>query len=62
MIEYFGIIAAWVGEKDLAFEHLKRAAQLPGGVSYGVLKLHPFWNPLRGDPRFDQVLASLAPK
>ena len=62
MIEYFGIIAAWTGEKDLAFEHLAVAAQLPGGVSYGVLKLHPFWDPLRADPRFGQILASLAPK
>jgi len=26
------------------------------------LKLHPFWDPLRGDPRFEQIVASLAPK
>jgi hypothetical protein len=31
-------------------------------LSYGVLKLHPFWDPLRGDPRFEKTLASLAPK
>ena len=27
-----------------------------------VLKLMPSGNPLRGDPRFEQIVASLAPK
>jgi hypothetical protein len=31
-------------------------------LSYGALKLHPFWDPLRGDPRFDKIVTSLAPK
>jgi cell wall assembly regulator SMI1 len=31
-------------------------------LSYGALKLHPFWDPLRGDPRFEKIVASLAPK
>jgi serine/threonine-protein kinase len=62
MIEYLAIIAAWTGEKDLAFEQLAIAARLPSRVNYGQLKLHPFWDPLRGDPRFDQIVASLAPK
>jgi hypothetical protein len=36
MIEYFATIAAWVREKDLAYEQLTKAAQLTGGhVSYG---------------------------
>jgi hypothetical protein len=25
-------------------------------------KLLPFWDPLRGDPRFEEIVASLAPK
>jgi serine/threonine-protein kinase len=62
MIEYLAIIAAWTGEKDLAFEQLAIAARLSSRVNYGQLKLHPFWDPLRGDPRFDQIVASLAPK
>ena len=62
MIEYLAIIAAWTGEKDLAFQQLTIAARLPSRVNYGRLKLHPFWDPLRGDPRFDQIVASLAPK
>jgi len=31
-------------------------------TSYGMLKLFPFWDPLRGDPRFEQIVASFAPK
>jgi serine/threonine-protein kinase len=62
MIEFFAIIAAWVGEKDLACEQLAIATQLPGSLSYGDLKLHPFWDPLRGDPCFEKIVASLAPK
>jgi serine/threonine protein kinase/tetratricopeptide (TPR) repeat protein len=62
MIEWFAISAAWVGEKDLALEQLATIAHVPGWISYGHLKLFPFWDPLRGDPRFEQILASLAPK
>ncbi|HEV3099621.1 MAG TPA: adenylate/guanylate cyclase domain-containing protein [Candidatus Udaeobacter sp.] len=62
MIQYSAIVAAWVGEKDLALQNLAKAAQLPGFLSYGRLKLLPSWDPLRGDPRFDKIVASLAPK
>jgi TolB-like protein/Flp pilus assembly protein TadD len=62
MIQYSAIVAAWVGEKDLALEHLAKAVQLPGFLSYGRLKLLPWWDPLRGDPRFEKIVNSLAPK
>ena len=48
MIEYFAMIAAWVGEKDLACEQLAKAIRYPYALSYGELKLMPFWDPLRG--------------
>jgi len=62
---YFALIAAWAGEKDLALQQLATAAPTYGAAiatSYGMLKLFPFWDPLRGDPRFDQIVASFAPK
>jgi TolB-like protein/Tfp pilus assembly protein PilF len=65
VIAYFAVIAAWTGEKDLALQQLAAAAPTYGAAiatSYGMLKLFPFWDPLRGDPRFDQIVASLAPK
>jgi tetratricopeptide (TPR) repeat protein len=64
MIEYFAITAALVGEKELACEQLEIAERLPAGwfSSYGLLKLSPVWDPLRGDPRFEKIVASLAPQ
>jgi tetratricopeptide (TPR) repeat protein len=64
MIAYFAVIAAWVGEKDLACEQLAIATRLPWHetVSYGRLKLLPDWDPLRGDPRFEKIVSSLAPR
>jgi tetratricopeptide (TPR) repeat protein len=62
---YFAMIAAWAGERDLALQQLSAAIPLPGAESitnYGNLKLLPFWDPLRGDPRFEKIVASLAPK
>jgi eukaryotic-like serine/threonine-protein kinase len=59
MIKYFALIAAWVGEKDLACEQLATAVRLPNSgfhLSYGELKLMPWWDPLRGDPRFEKIL------
>jgi hypothetical protein len=36
--------------------------RVPNLVSYGYLKLQPIWDPLRGEPRFENLLASLVPK
>jgi len=52
------IIYAWTGEKDLALTQLATAIRFPSSnfLSYGQLKLHPYWDPLRGDPRFEKLL------
>jgi serine/threonine protein kinase/tetratricopeptide (TPR) repeat protein len=44
------------GEKDLALEQLDVVSKLPGGPSYGNLRLEPDWDPLRGDPRFEKIV------
>jgi serine/threonine protein kinase/tetratricopeptide (TPR) repeat protein len=62
MVEHFAMIAAWVDDKDLACEQLAIAIRPPSTLTYGDLKLLPFWDPLRGDPRFEKIVASLAPK
>jgi serine/threonine protein kinase len=56
MVEFLAIIAAWVGESDLACEQLTAALRTPGHLNYGELKLMPYWDPLRGDPRFQKIL------
>jgi len=62
MIKYLAMIAAWVGDNDFACEQLATAVRYPSSLSYGQLKLFPFWDPLRGDPRFEEIVASLEPK
>ena len=62
MIHYSAIVAAWVGDKELALQDLAKVAQLPGQMTYGRLKLLPWYDPLRGDPRFEKIVNSLAPK
>jgi len=62
MVQYFAMIAAWVGDKDLACEQLAIAVRPPSPLNYGTLKLLPFWDPLRGDPRFEKIVASLEPR
>ena len=64
VLQYFAITAAWVGDKELALQQLETGLRAPAAsqvLSYGALKLLPFWDPLRGDPRFE-IVASLAPK
>jgi len=62
MVEFFAITCAWAGEKDLALQQLTVAIQNPSFINYGQLKLHPYWDPLRGDPRFEKIVNSLAPR
>ena len=62
MIEIFAVTCAWAGEKDLALEQLRITTQNPSYTNYGELKLHPYWDSLRGDPRFEKIVASLAPR
>ena len=64
VIGCFAVIAAWVGERDLACEQLEIAVRLRGYglTTYGQLKLSPFWDPLRGYPCFEKIVATLAPK
>jgi len=62
MINHFAMTAAWVGDKDLVCEQLAIATRSPSSLSYGELKLMPWWDPLRGDACFEKIVDSLAPK
>jgi TolB-like protein/Tfp pilus assembly protein PilF len=65
VLQYFAITAAWADEKELALQQLETGLHAPAApfvLSHGALKLLPFWDPLRGDPRFEKIVASLAPK
>jgi len=45
-----------VGEKELALDQLEKRKEIPWLVSYGELLLDPVWDPLRKDPRFENLL------
>jgi TolB-like protein len=62
LVKYLGVIYAWCGEKDLAIQQIAATLQIPSTLSYGNLKLHPYWDPLRGESRFEKIVADLAPK
>jgi TolB-like protein/class 3 adenylate cyclase/Tfp pilus assembly protein PilF len=55
-------IYTWTSDKDRAIEQIAAVERAPNELSYGLLKLHPYWDPLRGDPRFEKIVASVAPK
>ena len=55
------VVYASTNELDLAFETLSPLTKTPNGLFYGELERNPYWNPLRKDPRFDKLLAELAP-
>jgi serine/threonine-protein kinase len=62
ILEHLAITYAWCGHKDEAIETLSTLSEIPSAVNYGTLRLDPIWDSLRGDPRFEKIVASLAPK
>jgi serine/threonine protein kinase/tetratricopeptide (TPR) repeat protein len=62
ILQNVAVVHAWTGELERAFAELSSAAKMPKGISYGELKLEQFWVPLRNDPRYEKLLAELAPK
>jgi TolB-like protein/Tfp pilus assembly protein PilF len=57
MREYLSSAYAWTGDRELALELLQEIVRLPNGPPAGNLKVNPRWDDLRGDPRFEQIIA-----
>ena len=62
VLEGLAQVYIWTGERDRAIELVQKLLTMPGYTNYARLKFHPLWAPLRGDPRFDKIVSSLAPK
>jgi hypothetical protein len=53
---FYAVICAWTGERDAAIKQLQDLINIPIGVTYDDLKLSPYWDSLRGDPRFEKIV------
>jgi tetratricopeptide (TPR) repeat protein len=62
VLEGLAQVYTWSGERDRAIELVQKLLTMPGYINYARLKMHPLWAPLRGEPRFEKIVASLAPK
>jgi serine/threonine protein kinase len=64
---HLAVVYAWTGAKDPAIGELEKLADRPAAshaicqVTYGDLRLNPFWDSLRDDPRFEALVQRLAP-
>src|SRR6266496_3072113 len=52
------LVYAWTGERDRALEQLEIVATIPAGPTYGDLRFNPCWDSLRGNKRFDKIVAA----
>jgi len=62
VLEGLAQVYTWSNEPDRAIELLQKLVTMSGYTNYARLKLHHMWDPLRGDPRFQEIINSLAPK
>lgn len=51
IVTNLAVAHAWNDELDQAFGTLSPLAKIPYGIYFGQLKLDPYWEPLRKDPR-----------
>jgi len=58
----FAVICARLGDGDLAMPLIERLLRTPHGMVLQDLRFNPDWDPLRKDPRFQQILESPEPK
>jgi serine/threonine protein kinase/Tfp pilus assembly protein PilF len=58
LVSHLALVYAWTDERDHALQQLEKVATIPAGPTYGDLLLNPRWDSLRGDPRFDKIVAA----
>lgn len=62
VLEGLAQVYTWSNQPDHAVELLEKLVAIPSYINYARLRFHPMWNPLRGNSRFEKIVASLAPK
>ena len=55
----FVVIHLALGEKDRALEWLEKEARERSGFEINFIKVDPYLDPLRGDPRFEALVSKI---
>ena len=58
LVANLALVYVWTGERDAALEQLETVATIPNGPTYSDLLLNPCWDSLRGDKRFEKIVAA----
>jgi len=58
--EDYAYVEMLVGETEAAVRRLAYLLSIPSDVSVLLLRVDPLWDPLRGDPRFQRLVAAPA--
>ena len=54
-MDFLGMIYAWTGERS-RHEANSRDIAIPDLIILRAFRLNPFWDSLRGDPRFEKIV------
>ena len=57
-----GLVHLGLGEKEEALRWFEKSYEDRAGTDIGYIKVDPFLDSLRRDPRFEKIVASLAPR
>jgi TolB-like protein len=55
----FALVYLRLGQKNQALHFLEKSYEDRDSVSIALIKIHPFLDPLRGDPRFEALVAKV---
>src|SRR5204862_5416203 len=61
VLEGLAQVYTWSDEHGRAIDLLQKLVAMPSYINYARLKFYPLWKPLRGNPHFEQLVASLGP-
>jgi len=56
LLRNLALIYAWTGEKRMALDQIAAALKGPGHITYGQLRLHPWWDSIRNEPGFADLV------
>ena len=56
------LVYALTGERAKTLDQLEALSKMYDSITYGRVRFSPYWDLLRGDPRFETIVTSLTLK